>query len=262
MKRVLLALILWSCQIFSAAQTTEQRYLEEFHQSGPSDDRKALVYLIVAQEFLNAGQTQKAREYYDLVLGLKTQEDKTRAYVQLIMLNYQTGGVEQVQPDIKNLYAYWDQNPQYQVKEMRVLFDELQSLGQGKFDLQRLESSYFTHLQFEQALKHFIEKKEYEKAFLLFKRERVLRASIVEQTLYDLLHVLVKGQHVDELICTVRMNKYPKAISYNLQICRILHQYIQGGEVDQSKLNDLGSILNKDYPEQVYLIEMVRSLKQ
>jgi tetratricopeptide (TPR) repeat protein len=263
-KRILLFILLFSHCLFATTLEVEQlekKYLTEFLKTSPSNDRKALVYLIVAQEFLNIGHEKKAREYYEKVIQLETKEDKSAAYIQFIMLSYTSESLDRVRGHIHNLYKYWDEYPQFNSQELRVIFDELQSLSDGSFNVDRVHETYFGHLRQRNHLQNLIANKEYEKAFLMFQREKVMMASIVEQTLYDLLHVLIKKRHVDELICSVRMNKYPNALSYNILICRKLNQYIQGQGFSEEGLKRLENLIKEDYPDQLYLVDMVRSLK-
>jgi hypothetical protein len=238
----------------------EEKYLAEFLKTHPSEDKKALTYLIVAQELMNVNLEDKAREYYEKTLTLTTKEDKTPAYIQLIMLDYKNGPLSKVQVAINELYQFWQANPHYEMKELRVVFDELLSVSRGDFDTKVVEQTYFSHLRQENHLKNLIIQKEYKKAFLLFQREKVIQASIVDQALYDLLHVLVKKQFTDELLCSVKMNKYPQARSYNIEICKILHRYLKNESILSGDLKAVEALILSEYPEKIYLVQMLRDL--
>lgn len=258
---VLIGLLLSSSGAEEAAnQALEQELLEQFLKANPNEDRKALVYMLVGQELVFHGQDDKAREYYRKAIETKSDENKNRAYIDLIMLDYKRGDQSATLKGLDDLENYWKQFPKHQDESLAAYTNDLRKL------INKEQPEQFQGFLATQAYQnHFHELMkagDYLQALALVRVENIESSHIVMKVKVDLLYALTAGRMKRELFCEPTFRQYPKAYSYSVLLCSLLLDFQSRRPLAKETIKKLEQYFETEHQHERYLLDMVKRLEE
>jgi hypothetical protein len=236
----------------------EQRLLREFKAANPSGDQQILIYSMVGQELLFYSQDEKAKSYLEKAIDAQGTEDKTQAYLDLIMLETKYRRQETALQHITELESYWKEHPKTRVKELAEIVQDLRRLNSGE-DLEGL-TTFLASVGISQRFTQLMKAGHYAQALSLVNNEQVGDSTIVIKTKVDLLRSLTRGRAQSELLCADTFAQYPNAYSYSMMICSILHDYQKEGTLNLETFKRLEEYFKHDHKHESYLLQMVKKL--
>lgn len=271
MKTVLIQIVsIFFISIFSAHSTEslsaeeikkiETAWLAEFKAGKPSLEREYLVYLNIAQDFMLHGLDDQSIKYLNKAIDLEVQENKTQAYIDLIMLSEKRSD-ESFKENLDALQKYWQKNPKLTNKELKEYLNSLMKIEKGKFSTADFSHRFYGVTAREKVFHDSIKAKDYAKALSLMNASHVKDAGIVAQVKFDLLMTLAKKERSHQLLCSEAFKKYGKVYSYSMMVCSILHDYQKTQTVKAESLQELENYFKDQPSQESYLIELVKDLR-
>ena len=252
----------YSSENLSAEQIKkiETAWLAEFKAGKPSLEREYFVYLNIAQDFLLHGLHDQSTKYLKKAIQLEINENKTQAYIDLIMLS-ENKSDQSFKENLEALNKYWQENPKYTNKDLTEYLNSLMKIEKGNFTAKDFSHRFYGVTAREKVFHDSIKSKNYNKALSLMNPVHVKDAGIIAQVKYDLLMTLVKKNKHHQFLCSDAFAKYGKIYSYSMMICSILHEYQKTEKIESKNIEELESYFKEQSSRDSYLLEMVKDLR-
>lgn len=244
----------FSSEVSDLVAKYEAQIESEINNQNKSDEDKYYIYALFARELMALNEYELSKKYYNKALesGEKAEIlDMSEVHYNMLYIRYMEGApkeelksllsiVKRVTPEQSNL----------KVKTSLEHWDKIINSDQ-KLDKDLLNSFYgFNYSQ--EMLKKYIKDKDYKKAFLLLPK-KLDKANIIYKVQHDILQKLIYPDKTD-FLCLPVLNKYPKTITYTMQICR----YLKNKSVT---LEDVEKQILKESKDKSYLISALKDIK-
>lgn len=252
---------LLSLDCFSLGEENFEDYHREFLSHNPNEERKTLVYLIAGQEFLFHKDYKNAKKFYQLAINTKGQEDKTQAYIDLILIAQLQDNEAEARTILQELKTYVKAHEKYQSDALTEYLAELENYLSEEPHHRAQVAGYLRQAAREKNFAQAMKDHDYLLALSYINLERVPESGIIMQTKVDLLRSLTGGPSGRELFCAPTFKKHPNAFSYSMMICSLLHDYHARRPLDQQKLSQLEDYFKTNHQHEVYLLDLVKKLR-
>jgi hypothetical protein len=245
----------------------EKKILKEMKDSKKTELDYFETYIKGADEAVRFGRTVEALYFYDKSLGYNVKKDKLFVYSQMMALSYFSGDeklAKEISPDYQKEFSkkkrdIEEQSEYYMYKVL--LTDKLhtEALNKKELEVLRQDDRSLEAIR-RHDIKIFFQRKSFEEIYGLYHGEKIKRARIDEQIIYDLTVVLLKKKK-QELLCRKLYYRYPNArdTSYSMIICGMLLDVKDGKKPKKESLAQLEKILEK-YPSKKFLASVAKNL--
>jgi tetratricopeptide (TPR) repeat protein len=219
-----------------------------------SEEDKYYIYALFARELLGLKEYKLAKKYYSKALESGENAeilDMSEIHYNMLYIRYMEGADKE---ELKSLLSIVKRvTPEQSNRQVKMALSHWDKIinGSDKLDKDLLNGFYgFNYSQ--EMLKKYIKEKEYKKAFLLLPT-KLDKANIIYKVQHDILQKLVYPDKTD-FLCYPVLKKYPKTITYTMQICR----YLKNRDVS---LEDIAKQIEKESSDKSYLLSALKDIK-
>lgn len=239
----------------------EERIEQELQSTSLTEDKKFLINILAGREFYLYRFYDKAEVYYQNALKIKTRENKTEAYTNLISIAINNKNKERVKILYDEARTYYQTNPSYHSQDVVYYLNSLANYLEDK-NAKKVDGFHAMFLAQEHLIT-LLKNKEYDKAMSAINPEGIKNASSnFNITVYDGLNVLKNKKNVKELYCSKDYKKYPKAYTYSTILCGLLTDYLKTGNFTDKKVKLADKYFSQENPEKMYLLDMVKEIRK
>ncbi|MBI2520612.1 MAG: hypothetical protein HYV97_09345 [Bdellovibrio sp.] len=280
MKYLILISLLVSSTILHATQFSEKeinafvtksesQLLAWLKKEGKSPAQITTYYLNAAEQAYMLHQNSIAKVLYKKALQRKDIENRLVAYFPIIEMYLQGDDVKDAKKFYNDAEAYLKANPSFsnqQTQERMTIFKLQISQKPSKVALtererENIQRPHNNQMVYSHDLKQYLMNKNYEEAFKLIEGADFSRSDVNKQILADVIYTGAKKSR-ESLYCQKSYDKFPESheTSYSMKLCGVLLGIKAGSKIDEKDFSALKNLLKSDYPENLYLEQVVRDL--
>jgi hypothetical protein len=246
----------------------EDKILSKMDAKKIGAEREFYLNLLMARELYTYEKFSFAKKYFQKVRSSTFQADKTEALVGLAQISFQDNDKTQLKKDLKNLEAFYKENPKYSTGRNQDLIKYYKFIGLkqkeiGENEFKNLKNKILEFNITEEKRRNFIIEKKYREAFQLIDKMGIETLNVGYKIEHDLLNVLVNKKKVkaEKLHCYDKMKKYPKDWSYSILICTSLTEYLNKGRISSKNLHNLERYFTKRATNRKHLLSALKGLE-
>lgn len=231
-------------------------------QSNKLDNKKKLIAsLLAGREFYQYRFFNKSKKYYQQAIDLKTEDNKTEAYINLMAISIVEKNKSQLSDYYNKAVAYFKAHPSFHSEEIKYYLTSIDSYLTGKNS--ESVKGFYGQFNQESNLVDLVKSKKYSEAMAMINPASLKGNDNLnlEVIIYDTLNVALNKKAVKELNCTAEYKKYPDAYTYSTLICGLLNDYIDLSKFNSDRLKRAENYFSHDNTEKAYLLEVVKEIK-
>ncbi|MCK6595466.1 MAG: hypothetical protein L6Q33_09725 [Bacteriovoracaceae bacterium] len=236
----------------------EKALTEELKKRNPSAKEKQAIYNLAGRELYYLGYYDKADEYYKKSIDENVNVNKSEAYVNRISVQLIKKDSGLLKERVSEARKYFSQNKKYFSKDMEFYLSSMDEVVNKKVSNTKpgLFSFYTEQLSFKEEVKN----KNYSELLARYDVQKLADADYMQNTKYDLLHVLVRKKMVSHLFCVDKIKDYRNSYAPSVMICEMLEDYLKGNKISEEKMKRLESYFEEISDTESYLLPAVKEL--
>ena len=243
----------------------EKEFQKQMGLASVSKEKIFYIHMLAAREFLNYGYLEKSEKYYQKSIDLNPHLNATEAYLNLVLIAIRQKEEPKIKKRIESALDYFYKknkallNP---VLKRHLSFLSVAFLNKGSPEQKEKvynDYMYGYYARLKQ-IERDIEQGKFTKAYLGFNPNGLEHTDIGTKTTYDLLNIIVNKKKVKKLLCRPIYDKYPKAYSYSMKVCKILKKFRKEGKISPKYITNLENYFKSNHQDKKYVLKAVKHL--
>ena len=246
-------------------EAIEGRALKLLAKMKLNNYKKIFLYNLAGRELYLYGYYKKSKKYYKMAIDMRVKEDKTEAYFNIMAINYLTQNVD-LKTHFVKAKSYFERSGRLKNKVFKkYILSYENSFVKNIYKINIKPKDYYTGF-FGDFNKDFDFKREvllgnYQKALSLINPKGLVQRDINTKIRHDVLRTLVYGRNTKDLLCSDILRKYPKSLTFTMEICRYLNAFIKANVKLKKDLNQIIERTKRENPRYLYLANALRKLR-
>lgn len=244
-------------------EAIEDKALSLLNEIRPNKAKRFFLYNLAGRELYFYGHYKKAKKYYKMAIGVPLSEDKIEAYLNIMAINHfiKSKDLEKDFLDAKSYLIRSSHKNNKSIKEYFLSYENAFIKNKKKGKLKDFYSGFFGSLNRDTDIKREVILRNYQKALTLTNFQNLSLSSINERIRYDVLNTLVYKRKSSELLCLKDLKKYPKSLTFTMEICRYLDAYIKNKIEEKKRIKQIVERTSRESHSYLYLAKALKDLK-
>lgn len=266
MKKVIFLIV---CIVFSnasfssereeALKVIEQQFLKNIKEHSVSKVDQFHLYNLAGRELYAYDFYKESKKYYEKAISLKTKEDHSEIYINLIAIDHATlGKVEK--GSYERAMKYFKESGNIKKQSISRYMKFINSSFIDKSAPKEFKG-YFGQYAIDISLKDLIISKKYKKALSLLNEKNMVGRDINTQLTYDILKALNFPKNKSKPFCSYDIEN-DSPFSWITKTCKSLLKYQEGSRPSASAIKSIKVSMKKTNNEnRLYLVNALGDLK-
>jgi len=227
---------------------------QEIKSQEKTDEDKYYIYALFARELLGLKEYSLAKEYYQKALsfGEKAELSMPEVHYNLLFIAYKSNASKSELNRLLSIVK--SSTPDQENKQVSLALSHWESIINDDESFNKdLKNSFYGFDYSQNKIKTYINEKKYKQALSLLPQD-LKNNNIIYQIQYDILSKLVFPEKKD-FLCNKKLEKYPKSLTYTMQICRYLNN------TKSVSLDNIENQINKESSSKTYLLSALKDIK-
>ncbi len=237
----------------------EKIFLDEIKNEKSSDEDKFLLFNLAGRELYNYKYFDKSKEYYEKAIGLRTSQDSTEAYINLMAIEH-AKSKEISKRTYDRAMDYFKKSKKISDDGIKRYMEFIYSNFIDKNGSKKFEG-FYGEFSKQNSIKKLIEEKKYKEALSLINTKNIEERDFVTKIRYDLLRSIVLGKKNLSLSCKSKLDKYPDSIAWTIEACKTLVSYQKGKTPSKADFKRIVESAKEQRSSSQYLVQIFGDLK-